>query len=243
MGGRVAISRFYIGSIWAFAAAHFGATLFAATVRAERQAFDRRMLQVRHLAGPATDPTLLTPLTLMTAEFRDHVTADVFHRTPFLRPEPGEGELFGPAAQHRTGWETKMGRIFSGVLATLVYLSVLLLLPIAGSVWLMSHTADNRLAFYLPLWACLLLAVITPFSIIAIRTQVRLTRIRMIDLFADLFKIQGTRTGSGMVSFDFVRGKYVIDLPDRGGNQGAEDVPRFPMLLHADWMLLFCTIP
>jgi 2-oxoglutarate dehydrogenase complex dehydrogenase (E1) component-like enzyme len=88
MGGRVAISRFSIGSIRAFAAAHFGATLVTATVRAEHQAFDRRMLQVRHLAAPAADPTLLTPLTLMTAEFRDHVTADVFHRTPFVRPDP-----------------------------------------------------------------------------------------------------------------------------------------------------------
>jgi hypothetical protein len=136
-----------------------------------------------------------------------------------------------------------MDRKFGEVLATLVYLSVLLLLPIAGSVWLMSHTADNRLAFYLPPRACLLLAMITPFAIIAIRTQVRLTRIGIIDLFADLFKIQGTGTDSGMVSFDFVRGKYVIDEPDRGGKQSAKVVPRFPMLLHADWMLLFCAIP
>lgn len=88
-----------------------------------------------------------------------------------------------------------MDRIFSGVLGTLGYLSVLLLLSIAGSVWLMSHTRDNRPAFYLPLWACLLLAVITPFSIIAIRTQVRLARIGMIDLFAGLFMIQATGTG------------------------------------------------
>lgn len=136
-----------------------------------------------------------------------------------------------------------MERTLSGALGTLVYLAILTLVPIVGYWWLQRILGDNALQFYLPFWACLFLAVVTPVSIIALRTQVRLTRVRLIDLFADLFKLPSSGKDGATLSFEFVKGKYFIDLPAAHDGHKIEDIPRFPMLLHADWMLLFCAIP
>jgi hypothetical protein len=140
-----------------------------------------------------------------------------------------------------------MERIVGGTLGTIIYLAVLFLVPLIGYIWLQELSPAEVTPFYLPLWACLFLAVVTPFSIIAIRTQVRLTRVRLIDLFAGLFKISNNgntgETSREIVTYEFVREKYFVDLPPIPGGHKPEDVPRFPMLLHSDWMLLFCAIP
>jgi hypothetical protein len=136
-----------------------------------------------------------------------------------------------------------MERTLGGALGTIIYLAVMTLVPVLAYLGLQAQLGDHARPFYLPLWTCLFLAVVTPFSIIAIRTQVRFTRVRLIDLFADLFKLPGGPRDGATLSFEFVRGKYFIDLPARPKGYKIDDVPRFPMLLHADWMLLFCAIP
>lgn len=123
------------------------------------------------------------------------------------------------------------------------------LLALFGVPWLAWHLLTsngvaNKTAYYTPLWGALFLAVITPFAIISIRTQVRYTRVRLIDLFAENFGLKpADRKGEALVSFEFVRGKYFIDLPKATPMSSAAMIPRFPMLLHADWMLLFCAVP
>ena len=136
-----------------------------------------------------------------------------------------------------------MERALSATFGSVVYLSVLTLVPLLGYLWLQRVAGGDAVQFYLPLWACLFLGCITPFLIIAIRTQVRLSRVRLIDLFANLFKLPSTGREGASVTFEFVRDKYFVDLPPKVGSYEVADVPRFPMLLHADWMLLFCAIP
>ncbi|MFT4149741.1 MAG: hypothetical protein QM656_06045 [Paracoccaceae bacterium] len=96
--------------------------------------------------------------------------------------------------------------------------------------------------------AAVFLGILTPLGIITIRHQVRLHRIRLIDLFAenfDLIENDGqNRQKVYLTSFEFVRGKYFADLniaTDRPPTLA--DVPRFPMMVHSDWMLLVCAIP
>lgn len=110
--------------------------------------------------------------------------------------------------------------------------------------------SKSQLAF--AIWASVFLSVVTPLVIIAIRHQIRWTRIKLIELFAASFDFNpdppqkavadGRRGGNGKgdrdnVSFEFVKGKYYADLDD------SNTVPRFPMMLHADWMLLLCAVP
>ena len=47
------------------------------------------------------------------------------------------------------------------------------------------------------------------------------------------------------MSFEFVKGKYYADLDGAVDEKDwvIANVPRFPMMLHADWMLLFCALP
>lgn len=136
-----------------------------------------------------------------------------------------------------------MERLFSATLGALICCLFFVGLPLLAHFWLTARVGANGAAFALPFAACLLLSAITPFSIIAIRTQVRLTRVRMIELFARLFNVPTEGRDGGIVSFEFVRGKYFVDLPSRLRSLGDAKVPRFPMLLHADWMLLFCALP
>lgn len=127
--------------------------------------------------------------------------------------------------------------------------TVVALMVLIGVPWLARHLLEangvaNRSAYFVPLLGALFLSVITPFAIIAIRTQVRYSRVRLIDLFAENFNLPpATRGAKGLVSFEFVRGKYFIDLPNATPMSPAAMIPRFPMLLHADWMLLFCAVP
>lgn len=80
------------------AAAHFNVRLVTATVRPEHIAFYRRVLRFAQRSEPMAYPTLLTPLSLLTADFLPTVTAAIFRRFPHMRPDPDEGAaLFGPA--------------------------------------------------------------------------------------------------------------------------------------------------
>lgn len=99
----------------------------------------------------------------------------------------------------------------------------------------------------------LFFAVVTPATIIAIRHQVRRERVKQIELFAESFdfgtsdtKAASSNTGSiPNASFEFVRAKYFADLDTREsyGRRSVDDIPRFPMMLQADWMLLLCAVP
>lgn len=138
-----------------------------------------------------------------------------------------------------------------------VYLLVVVGFPTCV-ILLLNRLSDPQ-PYYVPVLAALFLALITPFSVIAIRTQVRITRIRMIELFETVFGIgekpkpaRGVpedaaapdKCTAAVLSFEFVKGKYFIDIPrERGTNPTIADVPQFPMLLLSDWMILFCAVP
>jgi hypothetical protein len=128
---------------------------------------------------------------------------------------------------------------------------------IAIGYWLFA-SFEGLYQLLLPIWATIFLAFATPVIIIAIRHQVRLTRVKLIELFARNFGFDPVfRTpaaggghailqnkGGADISFEFVKGKYYADLdiqPDE--EPTARDIPRFPLMLHADWMLLVCAIP
>ncbi len=121
--------------------------------------------------------------------------------------------------------------------------TLVLLGMVGGLFWLLRDLPTLRL----PVMAAVFLAVLTPFTIIAIRHQVRRNRIRLIDIFAANFGLQDTdnRTQKDFVSFEFVKGKYYADVDDAVDEADwvIAKVPRFPMMLHADWMLLFCALP
>ena len=132
----------------------------------------------------------------------------------------------------------------AGVIGSLAYLAVIVVVPI-GAHALLQRVDGDALPFYVPIWSVIFLSVITPFSVIAIRTQVRLIRVRLIDLFAAAFRLHpyGGAGSDSLVTFEFVRGKYFVDLPGKPDQRDIDRVPRFPMLLHSDWMLLFCAVP
>ncbi len=106
-----------------------------------------------------------------------------------------------------------------------------------------------RTQLLFPIVTSLFLAVILPVTTIAIRHQIRLTRIKLISLFATTFDLSMAAPGAAgregaPVSFEFVKGKYYVDLDLRDGEEPKlETIPRFPMMLHADWMLLVCALP
>lgn len=109
------------------------------------------------------------------------------------------------------------------------------------------HLLGGKQQIAFPIIAAFFLAIVTPMTIIAIRHQIRLSRIRLIDLFAKNFNFE-QKSKSGLtkhnVSFEFVKDKYFADLDLKEGiTPTLDDVPRFPMMLHADWMLLLCALP
>ncbi|PZO02853.1 MAG: hypothetical protein DCF30_04360 [Hyphomicrobiales bacterium] len=113
--------------------------------------------------------------------------------------------------------------------------------------------ADRQLTF--AIWASVFLAVVTPVAIIIIRHEVRLSRIKLIDLFAATFNFTQPSPQAGPaqlldprgapnVSFEFVKGKYFADLDFPPGHpQTSVDVPRYPMVTRSDWLMLICAIP
>jgi hypothetical protein len=127
-----------------------------------------------------------------------------------------------------------------GLLGTLVFFGFIVLL---GFILYRLIGAKSNLMF--ALIAALFLSIVTPITIIAIRHQVRLTRIKLIDLFAKSFKLNaGDDASKQNISFEFVKGKYYSDLDiDEDKSPSLADVPRFPMMLHADWMILVCAVP
>ena len=66
------------------AAEHFRAEHFLVAVRAEHQAFYRRVFSHRSICGPRPYPMLSKPITLMTVDYRE-VADQVHRRYPFFR--------------------------------------------------------------------------------------------------------------------------------------------------------------
>jgi hypothetical protein len=127
-----------------------------------------------------------------------------------------------------------------GFLGTLLFFTFIVVLG-----WVLYRLVGAKSNLMFALIAALFLSVVTPITIIAIRHQVRLTRIKLIDLFAKSFKLNATgNDGNQNISFEFVKGKYYSDLDiDEDKSPSLADVPRFPMMLHADWMILICAVP
>lgn len=117
---------------------------------------------------------------------------------------------------------------------------IVALLAPAGLAYAL-YRADAR-DLILPATASLYLAVVTPIIIIAIRHQVRLARVRLIELFDANFNMSAANC-----SFEFVKGKYFVDVADTSGKELKDlklaDLPRFPFALGTDWMLLLCATP
>jgi hypothetical protein len=71
---------------------------------------------------------------------------------------------------------------------------------------------------------------------------VRLARVRLIELFDANFNMS-----SANCSFEFVKGKYFVDVADTSGKELKDlklaDLPRYPFALGTDWMLLLCATP
>jgi hypothetical protein len=130
---------------------------------------------------------------------------------------------------------------FLGTFGALIYLATVAGLPYAA--YLALGRISNPSTYYVPVWGFIFLAVVTPLAIIAIRTQVRYARVGLIDLFALNFGLKPFGAQKSLVAFEFVRGKYFIDIPKANAQSDISVLPRFPMLLHADWMLLFCAVP
>ncbi|WP_146035684.1 hypothetical protein [Methylopila sp. Yamaguchi] len=138
-----------------------------------------------------------------------------------------------------------------GVVGVCIFVGFAALLGLAA-FW--SLESNTPLIF--PICASLFLAVITPMTVIAVRHQVRLSRIKLIDVFAKTFGLStkpplplhggaapDLNDPKTVVSFEFVKGKYYVDLDLKSEDPRLEDLPRFPMMLHADWMLLLCALP
>ncbi|AMJ59104.1 hypothetical protein AXW83_01225 [Bosea sp. PAMC 26642] len=137
------------------------------------------------------------------------------------------------------------------------FLSILTFILLMLTAGLLIQTSfGNNKQLRPAIWSAMFLAIVTPIAIIAIRHEIRVTRIKLISLFADTFNFV-TQSGKNQgiaalidparganVSFEFVKGKYYADIDHQDGIEPTlEDVPRLPMMLRADWMLLFCAIP
>ena len=81
------------------AARHFRADIVTATVRAEHQAFYRRVLRCKPLCPPRPYPMLTKPISLMAVSFADE-SGNVLRRYPFFESTPAErGHLFRSAME------------------------------------------------------------------------------------------------------------------------------------------------
>lgn len=131
--------------------------------------------------------------------------------------------------------------------------ALLLLAAVAGAGILALRRVNGGQTLAPAAGIALFLAVLTPVTIIAIRHQVRRERVKQIELFAESFDFDTPDTGPAArktggvpnASFEFVRAKYFADLDTREsyGKRSVEDIPRYPMMLQADWMLLLCAVP
>lgn len=102
---------------------------------------------------------------------------------------------------------------------------------------------------YVPYFLAIFIGILTPIIIIAIRHQVRLQRIRLIELFAENF-LPGSASKTNLddapsktlVSFEFTRGKYFVDL-DPAAKSNPALIPKAPFALATDWLLLLSALP
>lgn len=153
--------------------------------------------------------------------------------------------------------EPRRGQSWAPSAAILLLAAVLLV-----AVLLVRAIPSGEPNYTIGISAATFLGFLTPFTVIAIRHQVRRERIKHIELFAESFRFDDTtqlpdpKPGFAAsktarkydnATFEFVRAKYFADL-DNGAEPSyamrtVSDIPRFPMMLHADWMLLFCAVP
>jgi hypothetical protein len=143
-----------------------------------------------------------------------------------------------------------MAKLSGATGGALGFLAFAIVAALIGALAYTALGAKPPLIF--PILASLFLAVVTPLTIIAIRHQIRLTRIKLIDLFAKSLRLSpatpdrdsSPKDDKKNLSFEFVKGKYYVDLNlPEGAEPTQNDIPRFPMMLHADWMLLLCALP
>jgi hypothetical protein len=125
--------------------------------------------------------------------------------------------------------------LLAGAAAVLVSLVVIVMVVAA---WFGTFLGDAYLVA--PMFASVSLGFLTPVCIIALRHQVRVTRVRLIKLFADNFAMSEKKNAS----FEFVRGKYYVDLPVADASSSeSPPLPRYPFSIGADWLLLISAIP
>lgn len=91
------------------AAKHFNADMVTATVRAEHQAFYRRVFRLAPVCPPRPYATLIKPLSLMTCQFRE-VEYPIRERYPFFASSPDErnrlfGDFFRPDSAYARAFE------------------------------------------------------------------------------------------------------------------------------------------
>jgi hypothetical protein len=169
-----------------------------------------------------------------------------------VRQEPDAGSENTASIRRGSGLHSLLqgGLGFAGLASVCLGIGYYILQRFTGTWEGNGHAAPQLL---LPVWAMIFLSLVTPFTIIAIRHQIRLTRVKLIDLFARSFGFDPKVLVPGQpdkprddanISFEFVKGKYYADLDLDGINEPTlKDIPRFPMMLHADWMLLVCALP
>ena len=114
--------------------------------------------------------------------------------------------------------------------------AALLVATILGLLVLAVSSGSIAKPLVVPAVAAICLGILTPMAVIALRHQVRVTRIRLINLFEEAFELKNTRN----ISFEFVRGKYFVDLMD---GEGTTQLPRYPFSTGTDWLLLVSAVP
>lgn len=117
------------------------------------------------------------------------------------------------------------------------YLKVLGSIAIIGSVTAAGVAlAPHGLQYYGPIIASILIATLTPITIISIRRHVRLSRLRLIDCFDATFRLQNN------TSFKSVRSKYLRGLALPHSDLSAVHRQQ-PVYSRQDWLLLLYALP
>jgi len=119
----------------------------------------------------------------------------------------------------------------------LVYAGIIVLfIPflIAGLVF---KALSPQYDFYLPIVAATFLGFFLPIAIISIRHQVRLTRVKLIDVFQKTFGISQTN-----ISFEFTRAKYFVDITN-DPECSIDQIPKVPFTVVSDYFPLLCSLP
>src|SRR5258706_4337929 len=85
----------------------------------------------------------------------------------------------------------------------------------------------------------LVFAVLTPVIVLIIRHQIRLNRLYVAEVFRSTFE---PRLKSAVL-IEFIRRKYLGDIPGAESTLPATNLPRYPFTLSSDWSLLIAGVP